>query len=195
LDLGEWNPTASKLWNKFLLEFERFYLERPAYFRAVECQDGKRSVDGCGRMALHFHVLIRTQVSLSAKDLQKMAKDNGFGHELKLQPLAAGSRALARYVSKYVTKSCNERDDVPWLVDEELVDDEGELTGITVKVPGRPTFRTWSQSKNWGTTMAAVCVDVRRRWQAAEDERNLAASGDQVLNEVDPNGVEPDTPI
>lgn len=186
LDLGEWNPCAAKMWNRFLLDFERHYGERPAYFRAVEVQDGKRTADGVGRQALHFHVLLRTQVSLSTKTLRKLAVDNGFGHELKLDTLPPGSRAAARYVAKYVTKSCNERDDVPWIID--LVDPE---TFEVTHEQAPATFRAWSQSKNWGTTMAAICVDVRRRWELAEQDRQTAA---HLAAGQPPRDVEPAPP-
>jgi hypothetical protein len=183
VDLGLWNPHASKHWNRFLVEFERQHGERPAYFRAVECQDGKRAVDGCGRLALHFHVLLRTEVTLSTSQIRKLAIANGFGHSVKLDPLEPGSRAAARYVAKYVTKSCNERDDVPWLVDQ--VDEYGEVTK-----ENRPaTFRAWSQSKNWGTTMAAILVDVRRRWEKRQLAQEIA---DRVQAAIDI--PEPDTP-
>jgi hypothetical protein len=187
VSLGEWNPTASKRWNHLLTLVERHYGERPQYFRAVECQDGKRVVDGCGRMALHFHVLLRTDCSVSERTLRKLAIQAGFGHELKLQQLAPGSRAAARYVAKYVTKSCDERDEVPWLVDQ--VDDDGEITAES-----RPaTFRAWSQSKGWGTTMAAILVDVRRRWEKMDSLR-AAAGHDQAANadrdEPPPDGQE-----
>jgi hypothetical protein len=174
VSLGEWNPTASKRWNHLLTLVERHYGERPQYFRAVECQDGKRTVDGCGRMALHFHVLIRTDGSLSAKTLRKLAIQAGFGHELKLQELAPGSKAAARYVAKYVTKSCDERDDVPWIVDQ--VDDDGEVTAENV----RATFRTWSQSKGWGTSMAALVEDARNRWEIKELARVLSEEHQDV---------------
>lgn len=74
----------------------------------------------------------------------------GFGHSVDLAPITS-SKQVAYYVSKYVTKATDSRADVPWLGD--VIDyDTGEVTeGI---VDGR--YRTWSMSRQWGLTMAAV---------------------------------------
>jgi hypothetical protein len=165
VSLGEWNPTCSKRWNHLLTLIEHEYGDRPQYFRAVECQDGKRTEDGCGRMGLHLHVLLRTDRVINVRTVRRLAIRAGFGHSVDLQVLSPGSRKAAKYVAKYVTKSCDERDDVPWLVDQ--VDQE---TGEVTKQNRPATFRTWSQSRRWGTTMAEICVDLRRRWDARQAE-------------------------
>lgn len=187
VSLGEWNPTASTRWNHLLTLIERSYGGRPQYFRAVECQDGKRTEDGCGRMGLHLHVLLRTDRVLNVRTVRRLAIQAGFGHAVDIQVLSAGSRKAAKYVAKYVTKSCDERDDVPWLVDQ--VDQEtGEVT-----TENRPaTFRTWSQSRRWGTTMAEICVDLRRRWDARQAELDRDQAQGLVICAKSPREQEPD---
>lgn len=184
-DLSRWNPEASRCWNRFLVAVERHYGSRPAYFRATEVQDGKRSVTpGAGRGALHHHVILRTVTALDVKTLRQLAIDAGYGHSVDLKPLDPGSRAAAAYVAKYITKACNERDSVPWwlmVVDYQT----GEVTeGL---VPAR--YRTWSQSQTYsGTTMREIraaaqgkarelaylreCVDGVREFTLTTDTRD-----------------------
>jgi hypothetical protein len=131
---------------------ERHYGARPAYFRATEVQDGKRSVTpGAGRGALHHHSILRTVTPLDVKTLRQLAIDAGYGHSIKLDVLDPRSRSAAAYVAKYVTKACDTRGIVPWwamVIDYET----GEVTeGL---VPAR--YRTWSQSQNYGSTMRAI---------------------------------------
>lgn len=92
----------------------------------------------------------------------------GFGHSIDLAPAPPGSKRAAYYVSKYVTKATDSRDSVPWW--GEVIDyDTGEVTEDVV--PGR--YRTWSMSREWGLTMAAVRAEalelVRAREQAMVD--------------------------
>ena len=196
IDLADWNPTCSKKWNRFLILFERRFGFRPDYFRAVECQDGKRTVDGCGRMGLHLHVLLRSECKISVQNMRNLALRTGFGHEVDLKEIAPGSRAAARYVAKYVTKSCDDRDDVPWrkieLVD--LVDDDGEIvfdpeTGEIPQVPSesnRATFRTWSQSRSWGVRMKVLVGEAKSRWVSREEERQRQSEVVTVSAREDP---------
>jgi hypothetical protein len=164
-DLSRWNPEASRCWNRFLVAVERHYGARPAYFRATEVQDGKRSVTpGAGRGALHHHSILRTVTPLDVKTLRQLAIDAGYGHSIKLDVLNPGSRAAAHYVAKYITKACDERENVPWwrmVIDYET----GEITeGL---VPAR--YRTWSQSLNYsGVTMREI------RAAALDKARQLA---------------------
>lgn len=147
VDLARWNAGAGRLWNRMLTAIERQYLVRPTYFRAAEVQD---------RGAIHHHVLLWSPRKLAERTLRKLAMLAGYGHEVDLQRLTPGSRKAAFYVSKYVAKSADSRDEVPWWgswADQET----GELLeGHTVA-----TFRTWSQSRKWGTSMAAI-RDVAR---------------------------------
>jgi hypothetical protein len=147
VDLAEWNPTAAKRWNALLVAIERRYLVRPSYFRAAEVQD---------RGAIHYHVLLWTPRKLQIKALRELAVTAGFGHEIDLQPVDRNSRKVARYVSKYVAKSTDMRDEVPWAGD--VVDLEtGELTHGDC----RATYRTWSQARSWGTSMADIRAAAR----------------------------------
>ena len=177
VDLAVWNTQASRFWNALLTLIERHYGTRPAYFRAAEVQDGKRRDDRLGRGGLHFHVLVSIPAQLARRgddgrwralpDLRRLAIEAGFGHEVDVQPIDGRSAGAAEYVTKlvagYVTKSADLRDDVPWL-SYDVDRSTGEVTESTA-----PTFRTWSQSKTWGTTMAAI------RAASLEKARELAA--------------------
>lgn len=176
-DLGLWNPSASKRWNHLLVLIEREYGGRPAYFRGVEVQDGKRCDDSrSGRGALHFHVIVRSDFAMSERTLRRLAIRAGFGHSLTYDVLDPASKLAAHYVSKYVAKAADERQDVPWtslLVDpltleERLVDDE------------RPTYRTWSMSRSFGRTLGQLRRAAATRYALQEGLRSL---GLQLLPE------------
>jgi hypothetical protein len=111
----------------------------------------------------------------------------GYGHSIDLQPLERGSRKAALYVSKYVTKSADARDDVPWwgsFVDEST----GEvLEGLT-----DPTFRTWSQSRKWGTSMAAIRQVERQKF--LDHRARVAAELDAFLASQQGNSESPPAP-
>jgi hypothetical protein len=111
--------------------------------------------------------MIWSPFELSLRELRKLALAAGFGHEVYAPEIAPGSTRAAYYVSKYVTKACDARDSIPWL--GELVDlHTGELTeGL---VPAR--YRTWSQSREWGTSMAAVRAEASV-WAVAYADRAL----------------------
>jgi hypothetical protein len=173
VDLAEWNASAGKRWAHFLRLFERRFGHRPAYFRAVESQDGKRRQDGTsGRGGLHLHVPIRFDCVVSVKTLRVLAIQAGFGHEVDLQAVAPGSAhavKVAAYVSKYVTKSTSARPDVPWCAP--LTDPR---TGEVRLVDAPATFRTWSQSQTWGKSMAELRAADLARYRAQEQLRVLA---------------------
>jgi hypothetical protein len=169
-DLGLWNPSASKRWNHLLVLIEREYGSRPAYFRGVEVQDGKRCDDSrCGRGALHFHVIVRSDYAMTERTLRRLAIRAGFGHSLTYDVLEPGSKLAAHYVSKYVAKAADERQDVPWTVlytdpftgDERLVDDD------------RPTYRTWSMSRSFGRTLGQLRRAAATRYALQEQLRAL----------------------
>jgi hypothetical protein len=100
--------------------------------------------------------------------------DAGFGHSLDLVPVAPGSKREAYYVSKYVTKATDARDEVPWR--GEVVDvATGEVTMGLVSA----RYRTWSMSREWGMTMADVraeaAVYAAKKRQERESESLAAA--------------------
>lgn len=176
VDLAEWNPTAARRWNRLLLLMERHYGVRPVYFRGVEPQDGKRRVDGVGRGGLHFHVLVRTPYAIDERTFRVLAIEAGFGHSVDVEPVDQGSRALVRYVTKrvagYASKAADLRGDVPWR--REVID---YATG-EVETSTKPTYRTWSQSRAWGTTMR----EIRRRASEKAAELNAQRLAGVPLN-------------
>jgi len=172
VNLADWNPTCSSKWNDLLKYIERTPgWSRPSYFRAVEVQDGKRLCTDlqCGRGGLHLHVLVRTDYRI-AKDpkrpthLRSLAIRAGFGHSVDVQLIAPGSRAAARYVAKYVTKSADSRDDVPWQTKH-----LNEVTGETI-VRTEPTYRTWSMSRTWSESMKALRRKALEKWRLDHPE-------------------------
>jgi hypothetical protein len=141
VDLAEWNASHSRRWNHFRTLLRREY-PGVQFFRGVEVQQ---------RGALHDHAMTHSDAAISLAVVRRLAIRAGFGHSVDLAPCEPGSRKAAYYVSKYVTKATDSRESVPWAAD--LVDlDTGEVTrGVTA---GR--YRTWSMSREWGDTMAAV---------------------------------------
>jgi hypothetical protein len=188
VDLADWNVGAAGRWNRLVLELSRLvgadlvtYDEDGrvhrrtglSYFRGAEVQR---------RGALHFHVLIRRRdgaaLAVSKHELRRLAIKHGFGHEVDVQPVTPDHAA---YVAKYVSKSANDRREVPWAgrayarpvnpahrVDRRsgLVVDRrtGEVVGEAVETIVRvATFRTWAASRTWGDPMSAV-VAAQRHW-------------------------------
>lgn len=142
VDLGEWNASAAARWNQMRTRL-RARIPRLEYLRAVEVQK---------RGALHLHVIVWSPEPLDQVAMRKMAMGYGFGHSLDLAPIAPGSRKHAYYVAKYVTKACDQRENVPWAAD--LVDKgTGEIMRIDAD---RATYRTWSASHGWGMTMKDI---------------------------------------
>lgn len=163
VDLAEWNSTHSRRWNHLRTLLRREYPDLQ-FMRGVEVQ---------GRGALHDHAIVYSPAgALDLALVRRLAIRAGFGHSVDLAPCTPGSKRAAYYVSKYVTKACDSRDDVPWL--GEVVDRQtGEVTvGL---VPGR--YRTWSCSREWGDTMRdvrAVGAAYARRVAAEAADRSLA---------------------
>jgi hypothetical protein len=168
VEVAEYNAMASACFNRLVQRLRRTYGANLQYARAAEVQDGKRRRDGRGRGALHFHVLIRSERpaemlgDFRKKDpncrLRQIVMAYGFGHEVDLR-VAAISRAS--YCAKYVSKSADERQVMPWL---------DLRTGEIVQGNGR--YRTWTASRRWGLTMRAV-----RAAQAAWVRAELASDG------------------
>jgi hypothetical protein len=179
VDLAEWNPSMGKKMNHLMTLLTRFNGGvRPVYFSPTETQDGKRRVDGIGRMALHKHPLMYFEHQVpNEQEFRKMALIAGFGHEVKVRRLDMNSRAVARYVTKqvagYVTKSASDRPDVPWrqfrtrtyrtaTVDVRT----GELFESTVErreLVTKPTYHAYSRSRSWGILMRDVKAAERAK--------------------------------
>lgn len=162
-DLRAWNASCSKRWNRFMTYLRRVYGEA-AYFRGVEVQR---------RGALHVHAIIRLPAGsppLSASRVRALAIACGFGHQSDVQGVEARH---AGYVAKYVAKAADQRTDVPWYGltrqrGQAVVTAQGEFLGWRfrngdVRESERrlwpswsPSYRTWSASRSWGDSMAAV---------------------------------------
>jgi hypothetical protein len=70
-----------------------------------------------------------------------------------------------------VCKGADSRRQVPWIVDQ--VD---EHTGeVTERVFDRAPYRTWSCSRAWGLTMAAIRQADLEKWQMGQAERDWLA--------------------
>jgi hypothetical protein len=162
VDLSEWNASHSRRWNHFRTRVKAEYVGLQ-FFRGVEVQT---------RGALHDHAMVWSPVPLDRRWLREVAMDAGFGHSLDLAVCEPGSKKAAYYVSKYVTKATDARDSVPWAADVfDLV--TGEVTRESVA--GR--YRTWSMSREWGSTMAQVraAAGAYARLMAQErDEKSLS---------------------
>ena len=141
VDLAEWNASHSARWNHFRTRLRSAHPD-VQYFRGVEVQL---------RGGLHDHAMVHSDHPLSLRWLRELAMDCGFGHSVDLAPCAPGSKRAAYYVAKYVTKATDSRDLVPWAAD---VVDEGTGEISRGVVAGR--YRTWSMSREWGSTMAQV---------------------------------------
>lgn len=134
IHLATWNGRAVDRWNDFHRALEREVGQDVAYFKGVEVQ---------GRGALHLHVIIRCERPLMIRTsrLRALAMRHGYGHEVDLRPnvdMRAGS-----YVSKYVSKSCDERRRAPYV---------HRVTGEV----GNGRWRAWTASRDWGMTMGRL---------------------------------------
>jgi hypothetical protein len=144
--LGLWNASAGSRWNRMRTALSDSF-PGLSYFRAVEVQK---------RGALHLHVIVWFPAAPDPRALQSFALAAGFGCSTDWAPAEPGSRRFAYYVAKYATKSCDERNDVPWIAP--VADRE---TGEIRPMMTVPTYRTWSSSQNWGLTIKE-CRDVVR---------------------------------
>lgn len=147
VDLGEWNAASGMYWNRLRTWIKDTYGPEVQYFRGVEIQ---------ARGAIHFHIPLWSPVPLDHFEVQAAAIRAGFGHEVDLERVDASSKRVARYVAKYVTKTADVRDSVPWAAD--VVDlDTGEISrGL---VPAK--YRGYSKSSRWGVTMREVKAAAR----------------------------------
>lgn len=161
VDLARWNASHSARWNVVRGALRR---DHPSleFFRGVEVQ---------GRGALHDHAMVWSETPLRRAEVRAVAMRAGFGHSVDVAPAPPGSKRAAYYVSKYVTKAADSRRDVPWW--GETVDHEtGEVSeGV---VAGR--YRTWSMSRQWGSTMSMVRREARDWINARNAELEFATA-------------------
>jgi hypothetical protein len=148
--LPVWNAQLPRRWNRFMQALRRHVGTKLSYFRAIETQK---------RGALHEHVILARAdgqpLILSAERVRQLAMQHGYGHSIRLDVVSSMGGASS-YVSKYVSKACDDRPDVPW-VDEST----GELM--------RARYRPWSSSRDWGMRMRDVLA-VQAAWARAHDE-------------------------
>lgn len=163
IDLASFNATLTARFNRVLegirrgeatpKEKGRRARQAFEYFNAREVQK---------RGALHTHTLVTPSdgaLVISQRLLRELVIRHGFGHKVDVQRIgevhkgrnrtAAGA---ASYVAKYVAKSADQRERVPW---------EGGTSA---------TFRTWTASRGWGQTMKAVKDQAREYARASEPE-------------------------
>lgn len=150
VDLGVWNRSHSARWNHLRTALRREYPDLE-FMRGVEVQK---------RGALHDHALVWSPRPLRQGVVKRLAMRAGFGHSTDLEPVMPGSRKAAYYISKYVTKACDQRESVPWV--GEYVD---RRTGEIKRGRIDARYRTWSASRGWGLRMRdvrALCGDYAR---------------------------------
>lgn len=147
VELAEWNANLGQRWNRFCQDLRRHLGQQIQYFKATEVQ---------ARGALHLHVPLRLVVGtqLHLPTIRAMAIAHGFGHSVDLRTVK--NEVGLWYVAKYVSKASAMRSSVPW---RKVDQDSGELR-LT------PTYRTWSASRQWGLTMAAV-RQAQQEWAMA----------------------------
>lgn len=166
-DLAEWNGGQGKAWNRLRTALVREY-PGLVYLRSVEVQD---------RGALHLHVLLVGDVPVDALTVHGLALAAGFGCVLDLAPVK-GSAGAARYVAKYVSKACDQRERVPWH-DVRVDRATGEMTDRT-----DAAYRTWSASRTWGITMREVVEASRAAAERHARRQRELAEADVRLRSV-----------
>jgi hypothetical protein len=170
---GDWNAGESGCWNRLRLSLSRLSERSLTYIGAVETQ--KRGV-------LHRHLVINLDRPLLPGEVQALAMVAGYGCVHDLQPIASASKA-AWYISKYVTKSSGDRENVPWRAD--VVDEE---TGEIRRMETVPTFRTWSSAQSWGFTLKGLREIARLQAQARArylDELQAALAAETATSAPD----------
>ena len=157
VSIAEWNAGLGHRWNRFCQDLRRHLGQNVQYFKATEVQ---------ARGALHLHVPMRLVVGsrLHLPTIRQMAIAHGFGHSVDVT--AVRDEAGLRYVAKYVSKAAAMRSSVPW---RKVDPASGELR-LT------PTYKTWSASRSWGLTMAAV-REAQRTWAELGGNAVSAAGG------------------
>lgn len=145
--LGVWNASAGKRWNRLRGDLARLY-PGLVYLRVVEIQE---------RGAIHLHILVWTPKPLVLNEVQTLAMLAGFGCVIDYEESVGTGHA--HYVSKYATKSTDQRQEVPWEQDR-LDRSTGEVRAVT-----DAKYRNWSCSRDWGLTMKAVEAAIREAAQ------------------------------
>jgi hypothetical protein len=179
---GDWNAGESGCWNRLRLSLSRFSDGSLTYIGSVETQ--RRGV-------LHRHLVINMDRPIQPSEVQALAMVAGYGCVHDLQVIRSASKA-AFYISKYVTKSSGDRENVPWRAD--VVD---EQTGEIRCLETVPTFRTWSAAHSWGYTLkglreiARLQARARARYlaelqQALADEKAQIGQANEPHRERDP---------
>jgi hypothetical protein len=156
---ASWNASAGRRWNHCLTLLRRLSPDLE-FFRAAEVQR---------RGLLHQHVPLWSPVPLDPVEVQAAALAAGFGCVFDLQEVTSPQQ-VARYVGKYVSKSTDQREDVPW---ERLMIDPA--TGEVREVRTRPTYRSYSTSRTWGLTMRD-CIAAARRAAAISTALRAASA-------------------
>lgn len=152
LELGEWNASLGKRWNRLLQAIRRGEAS-PKYRgrRQPQAVQYVRVLEPQQRGALHLHVPIVSgngePIVLSPRKLRALAIRKGFGHSLHWDPMTGGKHEAAKlggYVAKYVTKSLDERAVLPWKWGDDVPND--------VRCRG-PRLRVWVASRGWCVRM------------------------------------------
>ncbi len=175
-DPGLWNASAGRRWNHLRTLIRRRYPGLD-FHRAAEFQV---------RGLIHLHVTVAYAETLDLQWIRDRAIDAGFGCSTDWQP-----EVKPGYVAKYVTKSLDVMDTVPWSsVDEST----GEVA------PARtPRMRTWSCSRSWPVTMKMIAETNRasalRRAEFLRSGGDRTADGEGVAKQPGPAvGREPPPP-
>lgn len=148
---GDWNARESSAWNRLRTALSRLSDGSLTYIGSVEVQ--KRGM-------LHRHIVLSMDRPLLPGEVGELALSAGYGCVHDLQPIHSAQKA-AWYISKYVTKSSGDRENVPWRAP--VVDEE---TGEIRVMETTPTFRTWSAAQSWGYTLKGL-RDIARVQAAA----------------------------
>jgi hypothetical protein len=165
---GVWNASAGRRWDRLRRSLVREFpgLE---FFRAVELQV---------RGVIHLHVIVWSPGRrMTAPAVQPFALAAGFGCNVKVTHSGDDVARFARYVTKYVTKSTDDRAECPW---EVLDPSTGELRESS------PTYRSWSQSQGFGCRMKdhEDAIRAERRRVALRLRAAAEAADDLVVDLV-----------
>jgi len=152
-----WNPTAGECWNRLRTAIRR--LDPQLEFeRVAEVQE---------RGAIHHHTILASTVELDEYELQHLALAAGYGCQTSLDRITV-NRGIEHYLSKtlggYLTKASDARKDVPWFAD--VADQE---TGEVRKMHTDATYRTHSESREWGLTVKAIKAAIREHLEREAD--------------------------
>jgi len=169
VDLPSWNASFTVRANRFLEAVRRGEASPMVRGRRAKldvqyfcAREGQR------RGALHGHWVVRRTdgkpLQLKTVDVRSLAIRHGFGHSVDVRRVGTSkhggsksrtARGAAFYVSKYVSKTADGRDEIRWPAAEQK---EG--------VPYRRAVwrgRTWTCSRGWGSSMAEQRALARAR--------------------------------